>query len=179
MFDHQFTRTKVKTTDAEINLVHGGNGHPLLLLHGYPQTHVMWHQIAPRLAEHFHVICPDLRGYGDSSKTEIITDHAPYSKRAMGQDMIDVMTTLGYDQFYAAGHDRGGRVLHRLILDHPEQVEKACIMDIAPTYYIFKHTNQSFAIGYYHLFFLIQPEGLPEHLIGKDPSYYLTEKLRR
>ncbi|MCB0196787.1 MAG: alpha/beta hydrolase [Anaerolineae bacterium] len=179
MFGQEFKKLKIKTTDAEINLVHGGSGPPLLFMHGYPQTHVMWRQVAPRMAEHFHVICPDLRGYGDSSKPATTSNHAPYSKRAMGQDMVEVMAALGYDQFYAAGHDRGGRVLHRLILDHPERVTKACVMDIAPTYYMFKHTDQAFATGYYHWFFLIQPEGLPEQLIGADPGYYLTEKLRR
>ncbi|MCB0179526.1 MAG: alpha/beta hydrolase [Anaerolineae bacterium] len=179
MFGDQFTQAKIKTTDTEIHLIHGGSGQPLLLLHGYPQTHVMWHLVAPRLAEHFYVICPDLRGYGDSAKPVTTPNHYPYSKRAMAQDMVEVMATLGYERFYAAGHDRGGRVLHRLALDYPQQVEKACVMDIAPTYYMFKHTDQQFATGYYHWFFLIQPEGLPEHLIGGDPAYYLTEKLSR
>jgi haloacetate dehalogenase len=148
-------------------------------MHGYPQTHMMWHRVAPRLAEEYHVICPDLRGYGDSSKPHSTPDHAPYSKREMAKDMVEVMKELGYQQFAAAGHDRGARVLHRMILDHPERVERACVMDIAPTHHMFKTTDQEFATGYYHWFFLIQPNGLPERLIGADPEYYLTEKMGR
>jgi len=140
---------------------------------------MMWHRVAPRLAEEYHVICPDLRGYGDSSKPHSTPDHAPYSKREMAKDMVEVMKELGYQQFAAAGHDRGARVLHRMILDHPERVERACVMDIAPTHHMFKTTDQEFATGYYHWFFLIQPNGLPERLIGADPEYYLTEKMGR
>ena len=179
LFGKNFTKTQVKTTGAEINLIHGGSGRPLLLLHGYPQTHVMWHKVAPLLANHFHVICPDLRGYGDSSKPPSTPDHSPYSKRAMAQDMVEVMDFLGYKKFFVAGHDRGARVTHRLALDHPTKIQKACVMDIAPTHYMFKTTNQAFATGYYHWFFLIQPNGLPERMIGCDPAYYLTEKLNR
>ena len=177
LFGDKFTSTRVNTSGAEINLIHGGSGRPLLLLHGYPQTHAMWHEVAPRLADHFHVICPDLRGYGDSSKPLSTPDHTPYSKRAMAQDMVEVMDFLGYQEFCVAGHDRGARVAHRLVLDHPGRVERVCVMDIAPTYHMFKTTDQSFATGYYHWFFLIQPNGLPEHMIGCDPSYFLTEKL--
>lgn len=179
MFGNSFHATKVKTTGADINLVHGGSGPPLLLLHGYPQTYAMWHAVAPKLAHTYHVICPDLRGYGDSSKPPSTPDHSPYSKRAMAQDMVEVMESFGYAKFLAAGHDRGARVLHRLALDHPERVTKACVMDIAPTHYMFKQTDQQFAMGYYHWFFLIQPDGLPERMIGADPAYYLTEKLKR
>lgn len=180
MFPDYFTKARIQTTDAEINVVHGGTGKPpLLLLHGYPQTHVIWHKVAPQLAEHFHVICPDLRGYGDSSKPPSTADHYPYSKRAMAQDMVEMMTALGYSEFFVAGHDRGARVTHRLILDYPDKIKKACVMDIAPTYHMFKHTDKNFATGYYHWFFLIQPNGLPERLIGADPTYYLTEKLKR
>lgn len=179
LFRSGFDEIKVKTTGAEINLVHGGSGRPLLLLHGYPQTHVMWHEVAPHLADRFHVICPDLRGYGDSSKPPSTPDHYPYSKRAMAGDMVEVMRSLGYSEFLVTGHDRGARVAHRMALDYPERIVKACVMDIAPTYYMFKKTDQNFATAYYHWFFLIQPDGLPEHLIGSDPSYYLTEKLKR
>ena len=179
MFGDDFSKGQVKTSGAEINLVHGGSGSPLLLLHGYPQTHVMWHEVAPRLARRFHVICPDLRGYGDSAKPPSTPDHYPYSKRAMAQDMIEVMASLGYREFFVAGHDRGARVAHRMALDYPEKINKACVMDIAPTYHMFKTTNQHFATGYYHWFFLIQPDGLPEHMISADPAYYLTEKLNR
>ena len=176
-FAEGFEAVRLQTLGAEINLVHGGAGKPLLLMHGYPQTHMMWHRVAPRLAEEYHVICPDLRGYGDSSKPESSADHAPYSKREMANDMVEVMKELGYQQFAATGHDRGARVLHRMILDHPERVERACVMDIAPTHHMFKTTDQEFATGYYHWFFLIQPNGLPERLIGADPEYYLTEKM--
>ncbi|MBU77796.1 MULTISPECIES: alpha/beta fold hydrolase [Gammaproteobacteria] len=178
-FGNNFNNTQIKTNGAEINLVHGGSGYPLLLLHGYPQTHAIWHQVAPSLTDNFHVICPDLRGYGDSSKPESTSDHSPYSKRVMAQDMIEVMDALGYDQFFVAGHDRGARVTHRMALDYPDRIKKACVMDIAPTHHMFNTTDQSFATGYYHWFFLIQPDGLPERMINADPAYYLTEKLKR
>lgn len=174
-----FTEEKIDVNGIEINAVHGGRGKPLLLLHGYPQTHVMWHSTATKLAEQFYVICPDLRGYGDSSKPRGSADHSNYSKREMAKDMTGVMEHLGFNEFIAAGHDRGGRVLHRLCLDHPEKVEKACVMDIAPTYHMFKTADQNFATGYYHWFFLIQKDGLPEKMIGEDPAYYLNEKLKR
>lgn len=178
-FRENFNRIRVQTSNAEINLVHGGSGNPLLLLHGYPQTHFMWHEVAPRLADKFHVVCPDLRGYGDSSKPTGGRDHYLYSKRAMAQDMVEVMSSFGYNEFFVAGHDRGARVTHRMALDYPEKIKKACVMDIVPTYHMFKTTDQHFATGYYHWFFLIQPDGLPEHLISADPAYYLTEKLKR
>jgi len=139
----------------------------------------MWHIIAPELCKRFHVICADLRGYGNSSKPKSTPNHHTYSKRAMASDMVEVMGKLGYDKFIVAGHDRGGRVVHRMCLDFPEKVLKACVMDIAPTHTMFKSTDQNFATGYYHWFFLIQPDGLPEKLIGNDPEYYLREKLRR
>lgn len=178
-FGDRFKKIRVKTSGAEISLVHGGSGMPLLLLHGYPQTHCIWHLTAPRLSRHFHVICPDLRGYGDSSKPPSTADHYPYSKRAMAQDMIEVMASLGYSKFFVAGHDRGARVTHRMALDYPEKIQKACVMDVVPTHYMFKMTDKLFATGYYHWFFLIQPDGLPEHMINADPDYYLTEKLKR
>lgn len=179
MFGENFGKRTVTTSGAEINLIHGGSGGPLLLLHGYPQTHVMWHRVAPELASRFHVICPDLRGYGDSAKPESTPDHYPYSKRAMAQDMVEVMAELGYRSFFVAGHDRGARVTHRMVLDHPEQVTRACVMDIVPTRHMFNTTDKNFATGYYHWFFLIQPNGLPERLIGADPEFYLNEKIKR
>ncbi len=179
MFDKTFKRHRVETKGVEINLVHGGCGPPLLLLHGYPQTHVMWHRIANQLFSHYHVVCPDLRGYGDSAKPTSDADHSPYSKRAMARDMCAVMSSLGFEKFFIAGHDRGGRVAHRLILDHPQRVDKACVMDIAPTYHMFKEADQNFATGYYHWFFLIQSPPLPERLIGADPEFFLVEKLKR
>lgn len=179
LFGDNFKNLRIKTGTVEINLVHAGDGHPLLLLHGYPQSHVMWHAVAPQLAEHFHVICPDLRGYGDSSKPAGTPDHDNYSKRAMAQDMVKVMESLGYSEFFVAGHDRGARVAHRMALDFPEKIKKACVMDIVPTLHMFRTTDQDFATGYYHWFFLIQPENLPEHMIGADPAFYLGEKLKR
>lgn len=179
LFPDNFSTFNIKTSGAKIHGVHAGSGSPLLLLHGYPQTHVIWHKVAPLLAQHFHVICPDLRGYGDSEIPLSTPDHAPYSKRAMAQDMVEVMDQLGYDKFFVAGHDRGARVTHRLALDNPHKILKACVMDITPTRYMFNSTDQNFATGYYHWFFLIQPGGLPERMIGADPTYYLTEKLKR
>ena len=179
LFGKEFTKERIKTSEAEINLVHGGSGAPLLLLHGYPQTHAMWHQLVSHLSDNYHIICPDLRGYGDSSKPSTTTDHSSYSKRAMAKDMIEVMSCLGFDQFFVAGHDRGARVTHRMALDYPDKILKACVMDIVPTRHMFKTTNQKFATGYYHWFFLIQPDGLPERMIGADPAYYLNEKLKR
>ncbi len=179
MFGKKFLKTKVETSGASINLVHGGSGRPLLLLHGYPQTHMMWHKVAPTLSERFHVVCLDLRGYGDSSKPHSNSDHYAFSKRAMANDCVEVMQSLGYESFFVAGHDRGGRVAHRMALDYPERVEKACVMDIAPTHTMFKLADKAFATGYYHWFFLIQPDDLPERLIGNDSDYYLREKLKR
>ena len=178
MFSDFETRT-VTTSAGHIHTRIGGEGPPLLLLHGYPQTHAMWHGIAPRLAQHFTVVCTDLRGYGDSAHPPTAADHHPYSKRAMAQDQVEVMAALGFDRFMAAGHDRGGRVLHRLLLDHPARVSRAAMLDIVPTRHIFQTIDQSMATVYEHWFFLIQPDGLPERMIGQDPEFYLTTKLRR
>lgn len=172
-----FEQTRILTQSAEINLVYGGSGTPILLLHGYPQTHVMWHTIAERLAEHFTVVCPDLRGYGDSSKPSGDEHHQNYSKRVMAQDQVQVMQTLGFEKFVVVGHDRGGRVGHRLALDFPDRVIKLAVLDIVPTYTLYTTTNKEFATAYYHWFFLIQPYDLPEKLIGADPTYYLHKKL--
>lgn len=172
-----FRREFIETTEAEIHAVVGGEGPPLLLLHGYPQSHVMWHKIAPRLAERFTVVATDLRGYGDSAKPPGDPAHERYSKRAMARDQVEVMAALGFERFRLVGHDRGGRVAHRLALDHPERVERLAVLDIVPTLTLFESTDQVFATVYYHWFFLIQPNGLPEHLIGLDPDFYLTRKL--
>lgn len=179
MFGEAFTQQRIPVGGAEINLLTGGDGPPLLLIHGYPQTHAMWHRLAPQLAQRFTVVCPDLRGYGDSSKPPGTPDHGNYSKREMARDLVEVMAALGFERFAVAGHDRGARVAHRLALDHPARIERACVMDIAPTLHMFDHTDQAFATGYYHWFFLIQPDGLPEHMIGADPGWFLREKLRR
>ena len=172
-----FEQTQIDTSGATIHLVKKGDRFPLLLLHGYPQTHVMWHKIAPRLAEDFTVVAPDLRGYGDSSKPEDGPDHYNYSKRAMAQDLAEVMDKLGYQEFFVAGHDRGGRVAHRMALDHPQRVKKLAVLDIAPTYKMYMSTDKAFATAYYHWFFLIQPYDLPERLIGSQPEYYLRRCL--
>ncbi len=174
-----FERMSLETAGATINLMKGGTGYPLLLMHGYPQTHAMWHKIAPRLAQDFSLVIPDLRGYGDSSKPDGGPDHINYSKRAMAADQVEVMTQLGYDEFFVVGHDRGARVGHRMALDHPGRVKKLTVLDIAPTYKMFKTTNQDFATAYYHWFFLIQPFDMPERMIGADPEYYLRTKLGR
>jgi haloacetate dehalogenase len=137
----------------------------------------MWHKIAPRLAERFTVVATDLRGYGDSGKPPSDPAHHAYSKRATAQDQVEVMETLGFRSFVVAGHDRGGRVAHRMALDHPERVEKLAVLDIVPTHKIFSTVTKEVATGYYHWFFLIQGNGLPETLIGHDPAYYLTAKL--
>jgi haloacetate dehalogenase len=172
-----FNRRSIKTGETTINARIGGAGPPLLLLHGYPQTHVMWHLVAPRLAERFTVVTANLRGYGDSGKPESDPDHLVYSKRKTALDMAELMDALGFERFALAGHDRGGRVAHRLVLDHPNKVSKVAFLDIVPTRTIFKATNQAIATGYYHWFFLIQPNGLPERLIGGDPDFYLQSKL--
>ena len=172
-----FERVRVETSGATIEGVRGGEGPPVLLLHGYPQTHAMWHLVAPLLAESFTVVATDLRGYGDSSKPESGEDHAGYSKRAMAADQVEVMRELGFGSFAVAGHDRGGRVAHRMALDHPERVAKLAVLDIVPTHHVFATADKSLATAYYHWFFLIQPYDLPEHLIGADPDYYLRKKL--
>lgn len=168
---------RVATAAAELFCVTGGSGPPLLLLHGYPQTHAMWSKVAPALARHFTLVCADLRGYGSSAKP----GGGPelYSKRAMAQDVAELMTALGHGRFLVAGHDRGGRVAHRLCLDHPARIERAAVLDIVPTRTVFRSTDQALAMGYYHWFFLSQPEPLPERLIGGDPLFYLHHTLAR
>ena len=172
-----FERARVEASGAVINLVRGGGGPPLLLLHGYPETHVMWHKVAPVLARRFTIVCADLRGYGDSSKPATTPDHASYSKRASARDMVEVMAKLGFARFSVAGHDRGGRVTHRMVLDHEGHIEKAAVLDIVPTRTLYAATDKRIATGYYHWFFLIQPYDLPERLIGADPDFYLGWKI--
>jgi haloacetate dehalogenase len=169
-----FRRRRIRTSGASINLVTGGEGPPLLLLHGYPETHAMWHKIAPALARDYAVVCPDLRGYGDSSKPKGLPDHANYSKRAMAQDMAEVMTTLGHGTFHLAGHDRGARVAHRLARDHAKRVRSLTVLDISPTLKMYQSTDMAFATAYYHWFFLIQKPPLPEQMLaGRVPDYVL------
>ena len=172
-----FTTRHVATAGARIHCEVGGSGPPLLLLHGYPQTHAMWHRIAPRLAERYTVVCSDLRGYGDSSKPDGGEGHVAYSKRETAKDQVEVMQALGFARFKLVGHDRGGRVAHRLCLDHPQAVERVAVLDISPTRLMYAGSDMGFATAYYHWFFLIQPFDLPERLIGSDPVYYLRRKL--
>ncbi len=176
MFE-RFKNTQIEANGVTINLHHGGNGPPLLLLHGYPQTHAIWHAVADELSRRFTLVMPDLRGYGDSSKPAGLPDHSNYSKRAMAQDMVEVMGALGFQRFHVCGHDRGARVAHRLALDHPSAVRRLMLIDISPTRTMYEQTNQAFATLYYHWFFLIQPHPLPETLIGANPAYYLHYNL--
>lgn len=167
----------VKTTGATINVATLGNGDPLLLLHGYPETHLIWRDIAPELARNFTVVCPDLRGYGDSSKPEGASDHSNYSKRAMAADMVEVMAALGHRAFSLAGHDRGGRVGYRLALDHPAAVKRLALLDIVSTKAVYEQGGMELANRYFHWYFLIQQKPLPEKLIGCDPAFWLREFL--
>jgi haloacetate dehalogenase len=176
MFDG-FTRAEITTSGATITIVRGGVGPPLLLLHGYPQTHAMWHKVTSVLARDFTIVATDLRGYGDSSKPEGGPDHAGYSKRAMAQDQVEVMTQLGFETFFVAGHDRGGRVAHRMALDHLERVKQLAVLDIVPTRRLYADSTREFATAYFWWFFLIQPAPLPETLIGNSVEFWLSERL--
>ncbi|MEQ9093831.1 MAG: alpha/beta hydrolase [Miltoncostaeaceae bacterium] len=174
-----FARHDITVGGIRIALECAGCGPPLLLLHGYPQTRMCWHLVAPRLARRFTVVVPDLRGYGDSDKPPGSPDHREYSKRTMAEDLVAVMRTLGFRRFGVAGHDRGGRVGPRLALDHPAVVDRHAVQDIGPTTTLFAGTDRAFATAYYHWFFLIQPDGLPERMIGGDPEWFLRETVRR
>jgi haloacetate dehalogenase len=174
-----FQRRRIRTPGAVINLVHGGDGPPVLLLHGYPETHAMWHRVAPALARDYTVVCPDLRGYGDSSKPKGLPDHANYSKRAMAQDMADVMRALGHERFHVVGHDRGGRVAHRLARDHGARVRTLTVLDISPTLRMYESADMAFARAYYHWFFLIQPAPLPESLLRNQVPGYILGRIGR
>jgi haloacetate dehalogenase len=160
-----------------VNAAVGGNGPGLLLLHGYPQTHAIWHKVAPRLAQRYTVVAADLRGYGDSGKPATDAFHAPYSKREMAKDPVAAMRALGFDRFFLAGHDRGARVAHRLAMDHPAAVRKLAVLDISPTLAMYEQTDMAFARAYWHWFFLIQPAPFPETLIGANALFYLRKKM--
>ncbi|MDP8920976.1 MAG: alpha/beta hydrolase [Pseudomonadota bacterium] len=177
MFEN-FTHRRIETSEAAINLRHGGSGPPVLLLHGHPQTHVMWHRVAPRLAEHYTVVCADLRGYGDSAKPPTTEDHEPYSKRAMARDQVEAMHALGFERFAVVGHDRGGRCAYRMALDHPEQIAALSVLDIIPTAEHFQRTDMAFAMGYWHWFFLAQPYPIPERMIASDPEVFYLRRNR-
>ena len=177
-FTPDFKSQKIDHNGVKIALRFAGTGPALLLLHGYPQTGYIWHKIAPLLAKDFTVVVADLRGYGDSDKPATSGDHAVYSKRTMAADMIAVMAALGHQRFFVAGHDRGGRVAHRLARDYPQAVKKLAVLDIAPTAMMYHTTDIQFATSYYHWFFLIQPAPFPETLIGHDPKFFLESKMR-
>ncbi|MSP52386.1 MAG: alpha/beta hydrolase [Alphaproteobacteria bacterium] len=176
MYEH-FERRQAQVSEVTINYVIGGSGPPLLLLHGYPQTHAMWHKVAPVLAKRFTVVVPDLRGYGDSSKPVGDSRHERYAKRTMARDQVELMTKLGFTQFAVAGHDRGARVTHRMILDHPARIERAAVLDIIPTYDVWRTTNKDHAWSAFHWYFLSQQPSLPETMIGANPDYWLTKML--
>lgn len=166
-----FEQRRLDVDGVELNCRVGGQGPALLLLHGHPQTHVMWHRVAPRLAERFTLVVADLRGYGDSAKPDAGTE--AYSKRTLARDNVELMRLLGHQRFAVLAHDRGARVAHRLALDHPEAVERLMLLDIAPTLAMYRQTDEAFARAYWHWFFLIRPAPLPERLIEADPEGYL------
>jgi haloacetate dehalogenase len=174
-----FGEHRINVGEAEIFLRSGGSGPPLLLLHGYPQTHVAWHRVAPRLMRHFTVICPDLRGYGESRGPAPDPEHRHYAKRAMARDMAALMTALGYERFLLAGHDRGARVGFRLCLDAPERVERFAALDIIPILDVWEQMDAEKALASYHWSFLAVPAPVPERLIGADPDFYIRHLLDR
>lgn len=173
-----FSREQVRTSGAAINTVYGGEGPPVLLLHGFPQTHVMWHRVAPLLAESFTVVCTDLRGHGGSEKPPGGTEHRNYSKAVMARDQLDVMASLGHERFFVAGHDRGARVAHRLALEFPQRVTSMALLDVTPISFMMDGIDQASASANYHWFFLTQPYDLPERLIAADPAYFVRWHLR-
>jgi haloacetate dehalogenase len=170
-----FKTEDIKTSGTTIHTVYGGNrsGPPLLLLHGIPETHILWRKVAPALAQDYFVVMTDLRGYGDSGKPPGGADHFAYSKRAMAQDQVEVMKYLGFDKFALVGHDRGGRAAHRVALDHPEVLTKLVILDIVPTYLLYQNITQEFATIFYHWFLLVQPEPFPETIVANSAEYFL------
>lgn len=171
-----FEERRVDVGDGiQIAATIGGSGPPLLMLHGHPQTRAIWHKVAPTLAQHYTLVAADIRGYGDSSKPAGLSDHANYAKRAMAQDQVTLMRTLGFERFLVLAHDRGARVAHRLAMDHAQAVRRLVTLDIAPTLAMYEQTDEAFARAYWHWFFLIQPAPLPERLIEADPARYITD----
>lgn len=173
MFFEDFTSFRFADGEVDIHGVKGGAGPPLLLLHGHPQSHLIWHRCAPRLARHFTVIAADLRGYGASGKPPSDAAHTPYAKRAMAADQVALMRHFGFERFMVCAHDRGARVAHRMALDHPDAVERLMLLDIAPTLAMYERTDRAFASAYFHWFFLIQPAPFPETLIEGNPAAYV------
>lgn len=173
-----FEQRRIAAGDVMLNVRVGGSGDAVLLLHGYPQTHVAWHRIAPELARHFTVICPDLKGYGDSEAPPPQADSSNYSKRVMGEEMLALMMALGYRRFVVVGHDRGARIAYRLALDHPEAVAKLGILDILPTAEYWDLADRKFAVNTFHWGFLARDGGLPERLIGHEPDLFQDYLMR-
>jgi haloacetate dehalogenase len=170
-----FVHGTAQVNGQQIPYVKGGSGPALLLLHGHPQTKVIWHKVAPILAQRFTVVASDLRGYGDASKPEAIAGHLNYSKREMARDQVELMQSLNLPEFDLVGHDRGGRVAHRLAADHPKAVKTLTVLDICPTLAMYEQTNMMFASAYWHWFFLIQPAPFPETLIAQNPEFYFSK----
>ena len=174
-----FELTTRRVRDGELRLRIGGSGPPLLMLHGNPQTHAMWHAVAPALAKRYTVVAPDLRGYGGSFKPAPTADHAPYAKASMARDMAELMAGLGHDRFQVVSHDRGARVAHRLAIDNPDRVERLAVLDIVPTIEHFERTDMAFALGYYHWFWFAQPHPFPEELINAAPATWFRAHTSR
>jgi haloacetate dehalogenase len=174
-----FKLEEIVVRDGSLRVRHGGSGPPLLLLHGNPQTHAMWHAVAPTLTQRYQVICPDLRGYGGSMKPPATADHAPYAKKAMARDMAELMTHFGHDTFFVGAHDRGARVAHRLALDFPTRVRKLAVMDIIPTLAHFERADMAFGLGYYHWFWFAQPHPFPENVISAAPDAWFRAHTSR
>jgi haloacetate dehalogenase len=179
MFFEGFTLTKIEVPGGSVRLRHGGSGPPLLLLHGNPQSHCNWNVVGPAMAERFTVICPDLRGYGESYKPPMTADHAPYAKREMAKDIIAVMDHFGFQRFRVAGHDRGARVAHRLAIDYPDRLEQLATLDIIPTIEHFERADMDFALTYYHWFWFAQPHPFPEVLINTAPDAWFHHHTNR
>jgi haloacetate dehalogenase len=177
----KFRKFDIQTSDPQVRIhgVLGGDGPPVLLLHGNPLTHAHWHLVAPRLAERFTVVATDLRGYGDSSKPRGLSDHSNYSFRRMAEDQVEVMAHLGFEKFAVAGHDRGARAAYRMALDHPERVLKFASIDIVPTHYALAHVTREWALNSYHWFFMAQPYDIPEKLLEGKERYYIEKKLTK
>jgi len=172
-----FTAVEIQTGETSIFVRSCGSGPPILLLHGFPQTHVMWRSVAPLLAQHFAVVCADLRGYGRSGCPSSTPNHAPYAKRAMAQDMVTVMERLGFPRFSVAGHDRGGRVAYRMALDHPDRVERLAVLDVLPTETVWDRADARFALAFWPWSLLAQPEPLPEHILAVAASAIIDDAL--
>ena len=179
MRSRPWEQSLIEVGDVRINTNVCGSGPPVLLLHGYPQTHLMWDDVAEALSDSRTVVATDLRGYGDSDKPPGDPEHVRHSKRAMATDQVAVMEELGYDSFALIGHDRGARVAHRLAIDHPDRVRRLAVIDIAPTHEMFTTADLEFGMAYYHWFFLAQPADFPERLIGADPGYFVRSQLDR